>query len=240
MADTNLLASILAGNDQLAPQMLSGYQGSQLSAAALDPNFGHNEGWGGALAKIIAGIRGGGMTQDAVNGVTQARAAAMPEMAQLLAGDDPYKAAAANPNINPLNLAAILSGATPGSVAEARYKAAQAAKEGLNLRGYQGLPQQVGAVPPNKNAGAVMGGGGAAPMTGGDVSVLGTGRPQAPQPAGIDLSSLAAMPPDQQAQALKSMNPQQKAAMAAQLSRLRAQRLRSAAVPSLGNVAPPT
>jgi hypothetical protein len=32
--------------------------GAQNSAAALDPNFGRNEGWGGALAKTLAGASG--------------------------------------------------------------------------------------------------------------------------------------------------------------------------------------
>lgn len=128
MADSSLLAAILSGNDPLAAQMLPAYQGAQLSQAALDPNFGHNEGWAGALAKTIAGFRGGAMTNDAVNNLVQQRMAAQPEEAKLLANPDPYSELANNPDAySPLARAMVLNGANPGSVADARLKAAQAA-----------------------------------------------------------------------------------------------------------------
>src|SRR5690348_1899051 len=127
MADSSLLAQILSGQDPLSAQMLGAYQGNQLSAAALDPNFGHNEGLAGALAKTIAGFRGGGMTNDAVQALVNARNANRPELAQILASPDPFKAVAENPNLSPLTQAGILNGATPNTVAEARQHAAQAA-----------------------------------------------------------------------------------------------------------------
>jgi hypothetical protein len=125
MADQSLLAQILSGQDPLAAQMLPAYQGSQLSNAALDPSFGHNEGPFGALAKTIAGFSGGNQMRDAVQALVQARNANRPELAQVLASPDPFKAVADNPNLSPLTQAGILNGATPNTVAEARLHAMQ-------------------------------------------------------------------------------------------------------------------
>ncbi len=127
MADNSLLAAILSGQDPLAAQMLGAVQGNQLSGAALDPNFGHNEGLFGALAKTIAGFRGGGMTQDALQGLVAARNANRPELARILASPDPFKAVAEDPSLSALTQAGVLNGATPNTVAEARQHAAQAA-----------------------------------------------------------------------------------------------------------------
>lgn len=153
MADQSLLAQILSGQDPLSAQMLGAYQGSQLSNAAIDPNFGHNEGPFGALAKTIAGFRGGGMTQEALQGLVNARNANRPELAQILASPDPFKAVADNPNLSPLTQAGILNGATPNTVAEARLHAMQ----------QQFLQSQIGQRNQFGNAFKAMLGGGAAP-----------------------------------------------------------------------------
>lgn len=231
MADSSLLASLIAGQDPLAAQMLGGYQGAQLSGAALDPAFGHNEGPFGALAKTIAGFSGGNQLRDAVQAVAAQRAANRPEMAGVLAGDDPYKTIAANPSgYSDQTLAQLLSGATPQSVAEARLAGANAKLAGLNVAGFQGATPAAGAaagggVSAPANRKIAPGAGGSALPTA-DANILGTGRPQAPATP-IDtadpIAAAAAMTP-QQRQAVVQ-NPQQRALVLARLRALAAQRV---------------
>lgn len=107
MAD---LLSILAGTDPQAAQLLAASQGLQLQGAAIDPSFGHNEGMFGALAKTIAGFRGGGMTNDALQQILAARQAARPEMLGAVNNPSgPLAYAAQHPEISQSGLAQILA-----------------------------------------------------------------------------------------------------------------------------------
>lgn len=243
MADGNLLAALLSGQDPLASQMVPGLQGAQLSQAALDPAYGHNEGVFGALAKTLAGLTGGPMVQGAVNNTAGARVAAQPELARLLASPDPYAELAARPHdYGPVASSALLNGANPDAISQARLRAAQ----GEFLRGKVGLAQQLGPLIAAAGGGAAVGG--AAPQraagpAGVNAGALpGNGRYPQPQAASAAPPTAAAPPvaaapdpvaaiggaspeqiasvrqnPAQMAQILK--NPQLKAAF---LARLRA------------------
>jgi hypothetical protein len=125
MAGENLLASILSGQDPLAAQMVPAYQAAQRGQAAINQDYGHNEGPFGALAKTLMGVEGSNL-QPAVQNVVNQRVANQPNLAQLLASSDPYQALAAHPgNYSPLSAGTLLAGASPESVADARLKAAQ-------------------------------------------------------------------------------------------------------------------
>lgn len=214
MADTNLLAALLSGSNPLAPQMLGGYQGAQLSDAALNPNFAHNEGPFGALAKTIAGFSGGNQLRQAIDATTAARQAANPDLAKLLANPDPYAALAANPSgFNPVAAAQILQGTTPEQAANARKIGAEAALAGLNVRGFQGMqtPGAAAAVPASRNAGAALASTGVASSQSAPLT-LGTGFAD-------PIAGIMAMPAGspQQAAAVQRLSPAQKAALAAKL-----------------------
>ncbi len=219
MADSSLLASIISGNDPLAPQMVPAYVAAQQTNAMLSPEYGMNSGPFGALAKVLAGATGYGQAglKDAVQNVTDQRNAARPEIARLLASPDAFSALAANPQASPLASAAVLNGATPNSVAEARlhgaqalYNAAQANLANKPLTPTS--PMYGGASPtmPGRTAGA------AAPMAPAAFPQDYTGRPQA-EP---DVASIAGMPPAQRIQILARMNPAQRAALAAKLAQM--------------------
>jgi hypothetical protein len=220
MADSSTLASILSGNDPLAPQMVPAYVAAQQTQQMLDPNYGMNQGPFGALARVLAGATGygqGGLLS-AVQNVTDARIAAQPEQAKLLASPDPYSTLAANPDAySPLARSTILNGATPGSVAEARLRGAQAlyntAQAGLANASAAPMPPMYGGTP-STGGGPARGG---VPGASANPGVLGTGRPQAA--AEPDFATIAAMPPQQQAIAVARMTPQQKAALAALIAR---------------------
>jgi hypothetical protein len=135
MADASLLASIISGTNPMAPTMLGSYQGAQLQNAALDPNFGHNEGLFGALAKTLAGFSGGNALRQGVQQTTAANQAAMPDLAKLLANPDPYTALAGNTaGFDPIAVARLVQGATPEDVAKARLASAQAAFQGARTQ----------------------------------------------------------------------------------------------------------
>jgi hypothetical protein len=211
MADTNLLAALLSGSNPLAPQMLGGYQGAQLSDAALNPTFAHNEGPFGALAKTLAGFSGAPMLRQAVEATTAARTGANPELARMLAGNDPFTMAAA-PGANPVATAQILAGATPANAAEARLANAQA-----TLAGNQALAAaRVGTARPSTVGPSSASGAPSSPSASG-AAPLSLGNGFADPVAGI-----LAMPPGspQQAAAWQRLSTPQKAAAAA---RLRAQ-----------------
>lgn len=221
MADGSILAAILAGNDPQAAQMLQGYQGAQLQGASIDPNFGHNEGPFGALAKTIAGIRGSGMTNDAVQALTAARQSAQPDLARLLAGNDAFKAIADSPSgYNPSAVSRALAGANPGSVAEMRLKQAQAGLATNRIQPgppmpslYQGVDALSAASPRAKGSTGPL------TMTAGPP----VGGRMAPAPdLGIDLPSIATMEGPQQAQAIAKLNPQQRIALGSQIAKARA------------------
>jgi hypothetical protein len=244
MADPNL-ASIIAGNDPLSPQMLQGYQGSQLSNAAIDPDFARNSGPLGALAHLIAGVSGHDMLQNAVQNTTQARTAAQPSLASLLANPNPYQAFADNPQqYGPIAGAGILNGASPETVANARLAAANAQLAGLNVGGFtnaQANPPPATAgigAPPTRRI---------APLPAGNFSALGSGR-YSPAPAGapgaastpdMDPIAMAAALPPQQRQAMLQ-NPQIRARYLALLQqRALAQRAQPPATMGGGNAAGP-
>jgi hypothetical protein len=200
--------------------MVPAYAAAQQARTMMDPSYGMNQGWGGALAKILAGATGNGIPalQSAVQNVTDQRIAAQPEQAKLLASPDPYATLAANPNAySPLARAMILNGATPGSVAESRLKGAQAlfstAQGNLANAAAAPMPSMYGGTP-STGGGQARGG---VPGALANPGVLGTGRPQAA--AEPDFATIAAMPPQQQAIAVARMTPAQKAALAALIAR---------------------
>ena len=217
MADSNLLAALLSGQDPLAPGMVPGYQGAQLSAQATNPEFGHNEGLFGALAKTLAGFAGPNMLQNSVQNTTAARTAAQPDLARLLAQPDPYAAAAQNPQaINPIALSR-LTNASPLQVAQTREASANAALAGLNVSGFgaaqgQGAPVGPVAAPASKTIAPAPPGGG--------LAAIGNGRYQ--QEPSDPIAQAAAMSP-QQRQALLQ-NPQARAGILMRLRMLAAQR----------------
>lgn len=244
MADSTLL-SVLAGTDPQAAQMLAAGQGIQLGNAALDPAFGHNEGPFGALAKTIAGIRGGGMLNNAAQQIIPARQAALPELAQVYASEDPLKAVASG-NYSPQTLSMALSGVNPLNAAQAREAAANAALGNLNVRGFQAA-QGSGASAPN---------GISAPASRGVAPPIGpmtSGPPVSGRPAQEPIQgampsdpviAAASMSPQQRQQLIA--NPQARAMLLQRLRVLAQQHGQQAAapvpsgVPSLGITPPPT
>jgi hypothetical protein len=245
MADQSLLAAILSGQDPLAAQMLPAYQGSQLSNAALDPSFGHNEGPFGALAKTIAGFSGGNQMRDAVQALVQARNAARPELARVMSGTDPYGVIGQNPEgYSQQTLATLLNGATPNSVAESRLHGAQAAytnaQAALANRTASPMPSAAGAI---TGPTAVAPG----PRPAGDTNVLGGGRyPATPGAAEADpLQQISTLPPSQRPAAIQVMSAAQKAALVAQYKALmqmqqRTQQAGAAQPPVANALRPPT
>lgn len=198
MADPNL-ASILAGQDPLSPQILQGLEGAQLSQTAADPTASGG-GWGGVLARFLAASQGHDMQNQAVQDTTQARIAARPELAQLLAQPDAY-AAAAQGQHSPLAMAGVLNGATPENIAQTHEAAARAAYLGAqaNLANRTGMPMppMYGPAAPARPAGAPSAPG---------VSLPGTGRYPQPQ------AGAGGAEADPVAQAM-TLTPQQRAAM---------------------------
>ncbi len=223
MAD---LASIISGTDPLAPLVLQAEQQQQQLNSARDASQWANQGIFGALARTIAGGAGGG-AQNTLQQIVQQRQAAQPDLATLLAGPDPYGAlAAAQPGqYNPLAVAQLLNGATPGSVAEARLHAAQANLFGAKTdfaRQQGDLSKPIlGTYSPQAARPAANGPAASAPSAAeplvsgtGDISSLTNGRTATTAP---DLQSLARMPDAQRAAIIAGLTPQQKARIAAQL-----------------------
>lgn len=185
MAD---LLSILASSDPQAAQLLAASQGQQLQNAAIDPNFGHNEGLFGALAKTLAGFRGGGMVNDALPQIIAARQASLPEQASIYAQQDPLKALAAG-NYSPTTMASVLSGVNPENASKARLFGNQAALSGQNVAGNQGVRDLIslGGTPEigpvrGKSAGAITGAGAAPSAVPQDYNP----RPQSSDASGTD------------------------------------------------------
>jgi hypothetical protein len=207
MADASLLASIISGTNPMAPTMLGSYQGAQLQNAALDPNFGHNEGLFGALAKTLAGFSGGNALRQGVQQTTAANQAALPDLAKLLANPDPYTALAGNTaGFDPIAAARLLQGATPEDVAKARLANAQAAFQGArttNAINQMNAP----AVPMYTSDTARAPASSSAPLVGGASSFGAVTAPDAvPDPAQV-----AKMPPALGAARLRMMSPAAKA-----------------------------
>ncbi len=200
--------------DQLNKSNLyySGWRGTQLSNAGLDPAYGHNEGPFGALGKMLAAARGGPMLQQGVQAATAGNMAAMPDLAKLLASPDPYTALSGNiEGTNPVAAARLLNGAMPEDVAKARLATAQAAFQGARttdaLNKMKGTPTPMYLTP---GAGAGV----AAPSGPSAISGITTGRPEADP-----VAEMAALPPDQRAAKIGAMTPQQKLAYIAALKK---------------------
>jgi hypothetical protein len=243
MADATLL-QLLSGADPLAAQMLAASQGQALTNASLDPSFGHNEGLFGALAKTIAGIRGGGMTNDAVQQIVAQRQAALPELAKLLASDNPFQAAASG-NVSPGALAQFLAGQTPEGAAATRkalaaaqlgeldvagWKRAQAQRAGIAQpadAGAGGLPQADAGTGIDAPAGGISSPASkkaappparAATPTASLTSAAGLTDGRAPAASTDIASSIGTLPEAQQTQALASLSPQDRAKLVADLA----------------------
>lgn len=230
MADSSLLASIISGNDPLAPQMVPAYMAAQQSQQMLDPNYGMNQGPFGALARVLAGATGNGQgaLKDAVANVTAQRQAANPEILGAVTNPSgPLNYAAQHPGMNPVALAHIL--AQPPDTVQNYIEAARL-----------GRSNQPGATPLVPSA---LPGWGKVPgvMSPAQVAPLAAVNKPAPQAAfpqdytgrpasEPDVGTIAAMPPVMQAQALARMNPAQKAALAAMIAKYRAQGGGNAAV----------
>ncbi len=150
MADPNLLAQLLAGGP-LAPMQVGGYQGAQLSDAALNPAFAHNQGPFGALAKTIAGFSGPPMLQRAAEQATAARMGANPELARMLASNDPFGMAGAQ-GANPVASGLLLAGQTPSSASGAPSSTPFA---GLTLRPAADPLEELMKLPEAQRAAAV-------------------------------------------------------------------------------------
>ncbi len=212
MADSSLLASIISGTNPLAPQMLGAYQGAQQTAAAIDPNYAHNEGPFGALAKTLMGFQGSNALRQGVDATTAANSAASPDLAKLLANPDPYTALAGNYNgVNPIAASRLLQGATPESVAQARNLAAQAAYMGLNVSGFKGM-QPTGTVtaPAGKTSAPAAGLSAASPFAGASAYPVQGADPVA---TAMDPNTAAAV----RAATVAKMNPAQRASLRAAL-----------------------
>jgi hypothetical protein len=109
MADPNILAQILAGNDPLSPQIAQGLQGAQLSSDTINSPPAH--GPFGVLAKYLGASQGHDMLNNAVQQTTQARLGAQPDMARLMASPNAYQDLATKPqDFNPIARSAFLSG----------------------------------------------------------------------------------------------------------------------------------
>jgi len=235
MADTSLLASIIAGQDPLAPEMLNAYRGAQLSSAALDSNFGTNAGPLGALAKFIAGAQGGSMLNNAVGQISSARAASLPEQARIYASPDPF-AEIAKGGYSPQTLAQVLAGATPANVEEARLRAAQAGMAANDLAGLRNIQASVqgGSQPgvgplAGRGGGAISGAAGplqptAGPPIGGRLQQPPIAEGAGPMQPVSDPVTVAAKLAPGAPRALLGQNPQQRAIILQRLRALQVQR----------------
>ena len=232
MADASLLATLLSGQNPLAPEQLGGYRGAQM-LNGLSDTAGTNGGLLGALAQGIRGAAGTAMLRNSVNDTTAAGNAAQPDL--LAAYSSPQGAvnyAAQNPGMNKFALARILAGAEPTSGQSQALNAINVARYRTlnNLDPNTGLPVQ-GATPyPTTPAGVV-----------GPPSVGHGGARMAPPPAqafpqGFNGRAIPASgtldqtisrlssagTPEARAQIIQSIPPDQLAALQARLSQLNA------------------
>jgi hypothetical protein len=220
MADTNLLAALLSGSNPLAPQMLGGYQGAQLSDAALNPAFAHNEGPFGALAKTLAGFSGGPMMRQAVEATTAANNAARPEvLAAMNSPGGPLQYAAQNPDMSQTGLAQILAQDPAKTIQQI-----EAARLGrLNAANPMGATSVSAAAPGiwPKIGPATAGGVGGASLIPTTIANDTTGRPSA-SPAGNDpFEAIQALPAQARPAAIAGMNKQQLAVYLAKLRQMK-------------------
>ncbi len=222
MADSSLLASIISGNDPLAPQMVPAYMAAQQSQQMLEPNYGMNQGPFGALARVLAGATGYGQgpLKDAVANVTAQRQAANPEILGALTNPSgPLNYAAQHPEMSNVGLAHVL--ATPPDTIQNYIEAAR-----LGRANQPGAAPLVPALPGWGKIPGSMAPAQAAPLAA-------VGKPaQASTPAAFpggytgrpevepDVASIATLPPAQRLQALARMSPAQRAALAAKIAQM--------------------
>jgi len=204
---------------------LQAQQGAQLSNLAVSPAFGHNEGPFGALAKIIAGARGGGMMNDAVQQLVAQRNAALPDLAKVYAADNPLNEIANGQHL-PITMAQVLGGMTPEKAAQTRLALSQAGlygARGTNLAATNEPMPGNDIVPSASVAGpAAKPSASAAPSSGASGLSFpsnGTypGSAAAPPPLvqGADpMAVLANAPPPQRAQVAQRLTEAQKAMVA--------------------------
>jgi hypothetical protein len=158
MADGAGLAGIISGTDPMAPVEMRALQTYQMGQQAQDTSQWANQGIWGALGRGIAAARGSGAA-DQLQQITQARMAALPDLAAAYASDDPYKWAASNASANPMARWAILS-QTPDQVAATKQRMAETALKRAELP----RAEAVGGLATSGGLGAVPTiGGGAAP-----------------------------------------------------------------------------
>ena len=228
MAD---FASILSGADPTAAAQAQAYELQRQGELQLGrPDTGIFSG----LADVLAG-QNLNRVPAMVGDIAQQKIAAQPDLARLLAADNPWAAVAADPTANPIAQAQILS-STPGDVATAKKTSMDAALEALTLGAYRNrvagggvtpvgrgmLPS--GAVVPGPAQGAGGGGGAAAALP--PAGSLGSGR--YPQAAGGGVAEAppvdaTTVPAAQLPAFLQRLNPTQRA-MALSRLRLRAAR----------------
>src|SRR5580692_11094652 len=167
MADDSSLAGLIAGTDPLSPQILDALHAEQARAYVANPANWQNTGIAGALGRTLAAFLVPNNISTVADIAAQ-RQAALPDQAKLLSNPDPYAAlAAATPGqYNGLASASVLNGATPGTVAEAQLKAAQAAyaRAQANEANRQGqpMPPMYAGTQALANAGQPQGGTGLA------------------------------------------------------------------------------
>lgn len=224
------LASLLSGNDPTAQEQAQAYEQQRLAELQLArPNMGIFAGLNNALA-----MNSLGQVPGLVGDVAQQKVAAQPDLASAMAAPHPYQYMAANPGMNPIARAQLLSGATPEASAQLRKTLADAAL----LQAQGGLAQwqlqqrqnpTVGrsgynTAPPGAGGGAIdvsagAGGGGAAPASAPGAVLppgsLGSGRYGAPATGG----GLGAIPPPGPARMawLARLTPQQRALLLGRL-----------------------
>jgi hypothetical protein len=173
MADGAGLAGIISGTDPMAPVEMRALQTYQMGQSAQDTSQWANQGIFGALGRGIAAARGSGAA-DQLQQVTQARMAALPDLAAAYAADDPYKWAASNPNANPLARWTILT-QTPDQVAATKQRMAETALKRAELP----RAEAVGGLATSGGLGSVP----TLPAGGGAPTSAPAAAPPSPQPA---------------------------------------------------------
>jgi hypothetical protein len=247
MPDSSNLASVIAGNDPLSPQILDALHAEQARDYVANPANWQNQGIAGALGRTLAAFLVPNNT-GTVADIAAQRVAAQPDEAKLLAAPDAYSTLAANPDqYSPLARAMVLNGANPESVARARLYGAQAGlygARGANLAATnEPMPgiDALAAVPANRPASS-----GVVP-SGGNLNVLGATGGRYPQPESLvqgadPVQQLMAAPPPQRAQLIGRLSPAQRAAIDAQYRAAmmpRAPQPPAGSMRSLGQTAPP-
>lgn len=230
MADaTAPLASILAGQDPRAAELLQAVHNEQARNYVQDPNNWQGGGLFGGLARIMAS----GLVPNntpVVSDLASQATAARPQQAALLAQPNPFAAIAAHPDAySPLAQAMVLNGATPENAALSQLQGAQG---GLIKARVDALGDPNFATPQPSGGGASA----VAPTTAAP-SVFGTGRPQLSDPGQVVERALAL--PTAQRQAFLApylSNPRLRGGI---MANLQARQLGASAAPAQPSTAAP-